>query len=158
MIMCHYLLDLTHFRDQGRNPYKVKYVYKLYFGLVFECWVSKFKHWKENIVEISASALSQIQRDHQFRSRCFPTPSNHPARAPISILKISNESHQANAAAFENRIPVRILTGIPRLFPPMQRGTDYLSLRPKPDFFNLWLRLRPPYFTAENFHLSRGFR
>ena len=34
-----------------------------------------------------------------------------------------------------------------------QWGTDYLSLRPKPDYFNLWLRLRPPKFMAELFHL-----
>ena len=29
--------------------------------------------------------------------------------------------------------------------------------RPKPDFFNLRLRLRPPNFITENFHLSRRF-
>ena len=36
--------------------------------------------------------------------------------------------------------------------------TDYLRLRPKPDFFNLRLRLRPPNFITENFHLSQRFR
>ena len=41
---------------------------------------------------------------------------------------------------------------------PSQWITDYLSLWPKPDFFNLWLRLRPPNFISENFHLSRRFK
>ena len=36
--------------------------------------------------------------------------------------------------------------------------TEYLSLGPKPDFFILRLRLRPPNFIAENFHLSRRMR
>ena len=36
--------------------------------------------------------------------------------------------------------------------------TDYLSLRPKPDFFNLSLRLRLPNSIAENFHLSQRWR
>ena len=36
--------------------------------------------------------------------------------------------------------------------------TDYLSLRRRPEFFNLRLRLRPPNFISENFHLSRRFR
>ena len=36
--------------------------------------------------------------------------------------------------------------------------TEYLSLRRRPEFFNLRLRLRPPNFLAENFHLSRRFR
>ena len=36
--------------------------------------------------------------------------------------------------------------------------TEYLSLRQRPEFFNLRLRLRPPNFLAENFHLSRSFR
>ena len=36
-------------------------VYKLYFDLIFECFV--LKHLQENIVEISAVALSQIQKD-----------------------------------------------------------------------------------------------
>ena len=36
-----------------------------------------------------------------------------------------------------------------------QLGTDYLCLRPKQDFFNLWLRLRPPNFIAENLYLSQ---
>ena len=40
----------------------------------------------------------------------------------------------------------------------IQWMTDYLSLQPKPDFFNLRLRLRPPNFIAENFHLSRRLR
>ena len=35
-----------------------------------------------------------------------------------------------------------------------QLGTDYLSLRPKPDFFKLWL----PNFIAENFLLSWSLR
>ena len=33
--------------------------------------------------------------------------------------------------------------------------TEYLSLRRRPEFFNLRLRLRPPNFMAENFHLSQ---
>ena len=36
--------------------------------------------------------------------------------------------------------------------------TEYLSLRRRPEFFNLRLRLRSPNFLAENFHLSRRFR
>ena len=36
--------------------------------------------------------------------------------------------------------------------------TDYLSLWPKPDFFNLWLRLCPPNFIAENLDLSQRWR
>ena len=36
--------------------------------------------------------------------------------------------------------------------------TEYLSLRRRPEFFNLWLRLRPPNFVAENFHLSRRLK
>ena len=36
--------------------------------------------------------------------------------------------------------------------------TKYLSLPRRPEFFNLRLRLRPPNFLAENFHLSRSFR
>ena len=39
-----------------------------------------------------------------------------------------------------------------------QGMTDYLSLWPKPDFFNLQLRPWPPNFISENFHLSRIFR
>ena len=39
-----------------------------------------------------------------------------------------------------------------------QGMTEYLSLRRRPEFFNLQLRLRPPNFLAENFHLSRRFR
>ena len=36
--------------------------------------------------------------------------------------------------------------------------TDYPSLRPKPDFFNLRLRLRPRNFIAEYLYLSQRFR
>ena len=36
--------------------------------------------------------------------------------------------------------------------------TEYLSLRRRPEVFNLRLRLRPPHFLAENFHLSRRCR
>ena len=39
--------------------------------------------------------------------------------------------------------------GFPSL-PLAQWWTDYLSLRPKPDFFNLRLRLQPPNFMIEN--------
>ena len=39
-----------------------------------------------------------------------------------------------------------------------QSMTNYLSLLPKPDFFNLRLRLRLTNVMAENFHLSWRFR
>ena len=41
---------------------------------------------------------------------------------------------------------------------PVQRMTEYLSLRRRPEFFNLRLRLLLPNFMAENFHRSRRFR
>ena len=83
---------------------------------------------------------------------------NDPSEKPLKTKPVVTDGTAAGGAVTRGTTPN---VDRPKEQSPVslvQRMTNYLSLRRRPEFFNIWLRPRPPNFISENFHLSQRFR